>query len=138
MDRATAQSRALTRVLTAFGAGALGLAALGIFGVMSYAVTRRTREIGIRMALGAAPSHVLRWAFGRALGVTVIGLGFGVAGAAVLTRVLEKTLFEVNPLDPFTYAWVVLLLGGTALLAAWLPARRAVRVDPVVVLNEEG
>jgi predicted permease len=138
VDRATARNRAMTRVLAVFGAGALGLAALGIFGVMSYAVTRRTREIGIRMALGAAPKNVMGWVGGQAMKLTVIGLVLGVGAAAALTRVLAKALFEVSPLDPTTYIWVTVLLGATAMAAAWLPARRAVRVDPVKVLGDEG
>jgi putative ABC transport system permease protein len=138
VDRATAQNRAMTRVLAVFGAGALGLSALGIFGVMSYAVTRRTREIGIRIALGAAPRNVMGWVGGQAMKLTVLGLVLGVAAAAVLTRVLGKALFEVSPLDPMTYVWVTVVLGATALLAAWLPARRALRVDPVKVLGDEG
>jgi putative ABC transport system permease protein len=138
VDRATAQNRAMTRVLAVFGAGALGLAALGIFGVMSYAVTRRTREIGIRIALGAAPRNVMGWVGGQAMKLTVLGLLLGVASAAALTRVLGKALFEVSPLDPMTYVWVTVVLGATALLAAWLPARRALRVDPVKVLGDEG
>ena len=133
---ATARSRAMTRLLSGFGAGALLLAALGIFGVMSYSVTRKTREIGIRVALGAAPRDVLRWVAGRALALTVTGLCFGVVAAALLTRVLRQALFEVSPLDPQTYIWVALVLGAVALLAAWLPARRAAGVDPVVVLND--
>ena len=138
VDRATARNRAMTRVLAVFGAGALGLAALGIFGVMSYAVTRRTREIGIRMALGAAPKNVMGWVSGQAMKLTAAGLVLGVVAAAALTRVLGKALFEVSPLDPLTYVWVTVVLGATALLAAWLPARRAVRVDPVKVLGDEG
>ena len=137
VDAATARSRAMTRMLSGFGAGALLLAALGIFGVMSYAVTRKTREIGIRVALGAAPRDVLRWVGGRALSLTGLGLLLGAAGAAALTRVLGKALFQVSPLDPLTYIWVMLVLGGVALLAAWLPARRAARVEPVTILNEE-
>jgi putative ABC transport system permease protein len=138
VDAATARSRAMARMLSGFGAGALLLAALGIFGVMSYAVTRKTKEIGIRVALGATPRDVLRWVGGRALGLTGLGLLLGAVGAAALTRVLGRALFEVSPLDPLTYIWVMLVLGGAALLAAWLPARRATRVDPVAVLNEEG
>ena len=138
VDRASAQNRAMTRVLAVFGAGALGLEALGIFGVMSYAVTRRTREIGIRIALGAAPRNVMGWVGGQAMKLTVLGLVLGVASAAGLTRVLGKALFEVSPLDPMTYVWVTVVLGATALLAAWLPARRALKVDPAKVLGDEG
>ena len=138
VDRASARNRAMTRVLAAFGAGALGLAALGIFGVMTYAVTRRTREIGIRVALGAAPGDVARWVGWRAVRLTALGTALGLLGSAGLTRVLGNALFEVSPLDPLTYLWVTGVLGLTALLAAWLPARRAARVDPVRVLGDEG
>jgi predicted permease len=138
VERATAQSRAMTRVLATFAAAALGLAALGIFGVMSYTVSRRSREIGIRMALGAAPRDVSRWIGGRALRLTALGLGLGVLGSLGLTRVLTRALFEVSPLDPVTYTGVVALLGGTAMLAAWLPARRGTRVDPVRVIRDDG
>jgi ABC-type antimicrobial peptide transport system permease subunit len=78
------------------------------------------------------------WVGGQAMKLTVLGLVLGVAAAAVLTRVLGKALFEVSPLDPMTYVWVTVVLGATALLAAWLPARRALRVDPVKVLGDEG
>jgi ABC-type antimicrobial peptide transport system permease subunit len=128
----------MTRVLAAFGAGALALAALGIFGVMSYAVTRRTREIGIRMALGAAPGDVRRWVGARAVRLTAAGLVTGAAGAVFLTRLLSTALFEVSPLDTATYIWVTGLLTVTALVSAWLPARRAMRVDPATVMREEG
>jgi predicted permease len=138
VERATAQSRAMTRVLLGFAAGALGLAALGIFGVMAYAVTRRTREIGIRVALGATPRDVIRWVGRRAARLTLAGLGLGLLGAAGLTRVLGSALFEVSPLDPPVYLTVTGVLALTALLAAWLPASRATRVDPVEVLGDEG
>jgi len=138
VDRATAQSRAMTRVLAVFGAAALGLAALGIFGVMSYTVSRRSREIGIRMALGATAMNVTRWIGGRALRLTMLGLGLGMLGSLGLTRVLTGALFEVSPLDPGTYLRVVAVLGGTALLAAWFPARRGTRVDPVSVIRDAG
>ena len=136
--RATAQNRAMTRVLIGFAAGALGLAGLGIFGVMAYAVARRTREIGIRVALGATPADVMRWVGGRAARLTLAGLGAGLLGAAALTRVLGSALFEVSPLDPAVYLAVTGALGLTALVAAWLPARRAARVDPVQALADEG
>ena len=138
VQRASAPQRAMTRVLLGFAAGALGLAALGIFGVMAYAVARRTREIGIRMALGATPRDVMGWVGGRAARLTLAGLALGLVGAAGLTRVLGSALFEVSPLDPTVYLAVTAVLALTALLAAWLPARRAVRVDPVKVLGDEG
>jgi predicted permease len=138
VGRATARSRAMTRVLAAFAAAALGLSALGLFGVMSYAVRRRVREIGIRIALGAAPGDVRRWVGLRAARLTAIGLVTGVLGAVALTRLLSTMLFEVSPLDPMTYVWVGVILVATSLLATWLPARRAMRVDPVRVMRDEG
>jgi len=137
VDRASAPSRAMARVLTAFGGGALALAALGIFGVMSYAVTRRTREIGIRLALGAAPLQVIAWVGTQAFRLTTLGLLIGVPAALLLTRLLTTSLFEVKPLDTMTYAGVTIVLAATALVAAWLPARRASRVDPAKVLADE-
>jgi putative ABC transport system permease protein len=134
---ALAADRAMTRVLAAFGAGALALAALGIFGVMSYAVTRRTREIGIRMALGAARGDVLRWVGGRTLRLTLGGVAIGLGAAVALTRLLRRMLFEVSPLDPVILGGVTVVLTAVALLAAYLPARRATRVDPVAALNTE-
>ncbi len=137
VDRATAASRALTRLLIGFGAGALGLAGLGIFGVVSYSVTRRTREIGIRMALGADAVRVIRWIGRGTLPLIVTGLALGAAAAAGLSRVLRRVLFEVSPLDLKVFAGGTLILIGTALLATWLPARRASRVDPALVMREE-
>lgn len=99
---------------------------------------RGCADIGRRMALGAAPGQVMRWVGRRALRLTALGLGLGMLGSAGLTRVLGKALFGVTPLDPPTYIWVTLVLGGAAILAAWLPAWRASRADPVAVLNEEG
>jgi putative ABC transport system permease protein len=138
VEAATAKNRAMARLLAGFGAGALGLAGLGIFGVMSYLVTRRTREIGIRMALGARAADVIRWIGAGALRLTGLGLILGGLASAFFGRLLKSALFEVSPLDPATYFGVVLVLGGTALLAAWLPARRASRVDPVSVMRQDG
>jgi putative ABC transport system permease protein len=134
---ALAQSRAMTRVLTAFGATALGLAALGIFGVMSYMVARRTREIGIRIALGAAAADVTRWIGGRALQLTTLGMLIGLLGAGLLTRLLQRALFEVDPLDPMIFGAAALGLAMVAMIAALVPARRATRVDPVTVLADD-
>lgn len=132
-----ARPRAMTRVLAAFGAAAAALVALGIFGVMSYDVTRRTREIAIRMAVGAAARDVLQWVGMRALRLTAIGLALGLVAAALLMRYMARLLYDVHALDPASYGLAAAGLGLVALLAAGLPARRATRVDPVTVLNEE-
>jgi ABC-type antimicrobial peptide transport system permease subunit len=138
VDRASAGSRALTRLLTGFGAVALGLAGLGIFGVVSYSVSRRTREIGIRMALGADSRRVLRWVGAGTLPMILLGVAIGTALAAGLSRLLRRALFEVSPLDLPTFAGGCVILVLAALLATWLPARRASRVDPARVMREEG
>lgn len=138
VNAALAPSRALTGVLSLFGLTALALAALGIFGVMSFLVLRRTREIGIRMALGATQGEILRWVGRRAARLTALGFLMGLLGAFASTRLLRQVLYEVDPLDPITLATVVATLALAAVLAAWLPARRAAGVDPAIVLSEEG
>jgi predicted permease len=120
-----------------FGALALLLAAMGIYGVLSYAVSRRTRELGVRMALGATPSGIARLVVREGLVTTAVGVALGLAAAAALTRFLESLLFEVRPGDPLTYAAVAGVLLLTALLATWFPARRATRVDPLVAIRAE-
>ncbi|HEY2804952.1 MAG TPA: ABC transporter permease [Gemmatimonadales bacterium] len=137
VDRTTAEPLFQARLLTAFSLLALALAAIGIYGVLAYSVAERTHEIGIRMALGAGTRDIGRMVVRRALGLSIPGLALGVLGALALTRVLSGLLFSVKPGDPATLAVVTLLLGGVALLAAWIPARRASRVDPQVALRAE-
>jgi putative ABC transport system permease protein len=130
-------ARALTILIALFAGVALVLAAVGIYGVMTYVVTQRTREIGIRMALGASARTVVGMVVGRGLMLTAIAIVLGLAGAAALTRTLATLLFGVGPLDPVTFAAAAVVLGALALLASYLPARRAARVDPVVALADE-
>jgi putative ABC transport system permease protein len=131
------QPRFLSLLLATFAGIALFLAAIGIYGVMAYAVAQRTQEIGVRMALGAQRLHVLRLVFGQGFVLLAIGTAIGLAGAFALTRLMHSLLFEITPTDPLTYSAVVVLLAVVALFACYIPARRATRVDPLVALRYE-
>jgi predicted permease len=141
MDEAVAASVAPPRfrmlLLALFAISATLIATCGIYGLMAYAVTQRRREIGVRMALGAEPRDVLRLVLTRALRIVVAGLFVGLAGAAGVTRVLRAFLFGVTPTDPIAFTIVTLLLMAVGLMAAWLPARRATRIDPCAALRAE-
>jgi putative ABC transport system permease protein len=120
-----------------FAGTALLLAVAGIYGVMAYWVKRRTREIGVRIALGAVPIDVLRLVLGHGLRTVMLGVAFGLAGSLALTRTMQSLLFGVSPADPATLLGVTLLLAGVALLASYIPARQATKVDPMVALRHE-
>jgi putative ABC transport system permease protein len=120
-----------------FGLTALLLATAGVFGVMAYSVSRRTREIGVRVALGAASRDVLKLVLGQGLRTVLVGVAIGIAGSLALTRTVASLLFGVTPTDPLTFTAVTLLLVGAALFACYIPARRATKVDPMVALRHE-
>lgn len=124
-------------VLGSFATVALALAIVGIYGVLSHAVTQRTREIGIRMAIGAGPSQVRAAVLRQSLMLTSTGAVIGLLGAAIVTRYLESMLFELTPLDPSTFFFVAALFLLVALFAAYVPAARASRVDPLVALRHD-
>jgi putative ABC transport system permease protein len=135
--RAQANRRFTTLLLGVFAAVALILAAIGVYGVIAYSTAQRTQEIGIRMALGATRQHVIRMVVVEGLKIGLYGMVAGVAAAFVLTRLMSGLLFEVSERDPLTFVSLPLLLMALAIAASWVPARRAVRVDPIVALRAE-
>ena len=137
VNEATARARFQTLLLAVFAAAAALLSAIGIYGVMSYAVSKRTREIGVRMALGADPRSVLRLVVGQGMAVAFAGAGLGLVGAFLLTRLMASLLYGVRPGDPLTFAAVAAALLLVALAASWIPARRAARIDPMRALRAE-
>jgi predicted permease len=141
MDQAVAASVAAPRfrmvLLASFAIAAMLIATCGLYGVMAYAVTQRRREMGVRMALGATRGDVRRLVLTRAVRIVAVGLVVGLAGAAVVTRVLRTFLFGVTPTDPLVFAGVTALLLVVGLAAAWLPARRATQIDPCAALRAE-
>jgi putative ABC transport system permease protein len=137
ISRSVWQPRLYAILFGVFAAVALALASVGIYGVIAYSVSERTREIGIRVALGAQRSDVLKLVVAQGMTLTLIGAGIGLGGALVLTRLMQTLLFEVSATDPLTFAGLATLLTFVALLACYLPARRATKVDPMVALRCE-
>jgi putative ABC transport system permease protein len=136
-ERTISQRRFNLLLLGAFGALALALASVGLYGLLSYTTAQRTHEIGIRVAMGAQTGDVLRLIIGQGLRLILTGIAVGLAGAVALTRLMQSLLFGVGSADPLTFTGVALLLAGVALLACWIPARRATKVDPMVALRSE-
>jgi putative ABC transport system permease protein len=131
------EPRFRSTVFGLFAAVALALVATGILGVLAYSVARRTREIGLRMALGAQRNAVLRHVVGQALRMTAAGLAVGVVAALALTRLLSRFLFDVRPLDPATFVAAAVVLASAAIVASYVPARRAATVDPLTAIRCE-
>ncbi len=134
-DNAIAQPRFTMLLLGLFGGLALGLAALGVYGVLSYYVAQRSHEIGVRVAIGAQVHDVVSLVVGRGVRLTLVGLILGLVAAAAVSRLLTSVLFEVSPLDAATFVGVALGLSAVTLAASYLPARRAAKVDPVTALR---
>jgi putative ABC transport system permease protein len=135
--RNTSRQRFNMLLLTIFGVSALLMAAIGIYGLMAYSVQQRTQEMGIRMALGAQASHIRKLVIRQGMLLALIGVAIGLAGAFGLTRFLASFLFDVKAWDPLAFVVTPLLLTAVALLAVWVPAERAVRVDPMSALRFE-
>jgi ABC-type antimicrobial peptide transport system permease subunit len=136
-ERTTGDRRFVLALMGALAALALALATIGLYGVMSYTVAQRTREIGIRMAFGAQTSDIMKVVLKQGMALAILGVGVGMVVAFALIRVFITMLFEVEATDPMTFAVVALLLTGVTLLACYLPARRATKVDPMIALRRE-
>jgi ABC-type antimicrobial peptide transport system permease subunit len=137
ISKTASQRRFALVIIETFAFAALLLAALGIYGVLSGSVTERMREIGVRSALGATRRSILGLIVRQGMGLTLAGIAIGLAGAIAATRGIMTLLFGVSRLDPITYLGVVVLLAGVAMIACWLPAWRAARVDPAITLRSE-
>jgi putative ABC transport system permease protein len=137
LSESLAEPRFYFTLMSCFAGVALLLVAMGIYSVIAYQVSQRTHEIGIRMALGACALDVLRLVLRQGMGLVLAGIGVGVMGAYAATRLISTMLFGISPTDPWTFAGIMLLLVGVGLLACYLPARRAAKMDPMVALRCE-
>jgi ABC-type antimicrobial peptide transport system permease subunit len=137
LEELGAQRRFQTWLFSLFAALALGLAVIGVYGVLSYSVAQRRQEIGVRVALGAQTFDVMRLVIGQGMRLALIGLTLGLIASIGLTRLMSGLLFDVNATDPLTFTLIALFLMTVALAACWIPARRATKVDPLVALRLE-
>jgi putative ABC transport system permease protein len=137
VEASVAQRRFTSLLCSIFAGAGLLLAVVGLFGVMSYSVAQRTHEIGVRVAVGADKTDILRLILSEGMGITLLGIGIGLAGTFAVSRFLTSQLFGVSATDAFTFLGVVVTLAAVALLACYIPARRATRVDPMVALRYE-
>ena len=137
LDDAIAQPRLRAAVVAGFAGVAILLALTGLYALLAYVVTTRTREVGLRIALGATPGHVIRFVVRWSIRITAAGVLAGLAGALAMTRSMRALLFGVDPLDPATYLAVTLAFACVAIAAAVIPAARAARIDPAVALRQE-
>jgi len=136
-DAGLGQERVSAALLSAFGVLAVTLAGIGLYGVLAFAVARRTHEIGVRMALGASRTNVLRLVTGQGMALTLAGLAVGVIAAFGLARLIANSLYGVQPTDPITFVGAAAFVAVVALVACYIPARRAAKVDPMVALRYE-
>jgi len=137
-DTSLSPQRITSEMMAAFAVIALCLAGIGIYGVMSYSVAQRTHDIGVRAALGAQPSDILRGVLGAAMRLVAVGIAIGVVGALLMTRGLAHLLTQLSPNDPTALGAAVCVLAAAALVGSYLPARRAMRVDPMTALRRDG
>jgi ABC-type antimicrobial peptide transport system permease subunit len=137
LSRSVANPRFYMALLGLFAFISLVLATVGVYGILAFWVTQRTKEIGVHLALGAQQSDVMRIVMGKGFKLTLVGIALGLAGAFILTRVIHSLLYEVSPTDSITFAGLSLLLMSVAILACYIPARRATKVDPMVALRYE-
>ncbi len=137
LGASVAQRRLIMMLLSGFAGASLLLAAIGLYGVIAYGVSQRTHEIGIRIAMGGQARDVLQLVIGHGMKLALIGVGLGLIGSVALTRLLKTLLYGVSATDPITFTLIALLILCVALLACWIPARRATKVDPMITLRSE-
>jgi putative ABC transport system permease protein len=137
LDESVSQSRFATVLISIFAVVALVLASVGIYGVISYSITQRTSEVGVRMALGAQTNHILRLFVSQGVRLAVLGIGIGLLAAFAMTQIITSLLYQVSAIDPLTYIGTALVLAFVAVAASYIPARRATKVHPMIALRQQ-